>query len=442
MGDNREQSRLPMENQPFRPETRIVRRGPAPGVRRHRADLCVAGAGISGVSAAIEGARLGKKVVLLDGLPSLGGQAVNSIIGMIVGLFGNGPNGKQLTHGIADDILRDLGASGDLEVRMGGVSPNAFYNEVGLGRWVERQVLELGITPLLGAILREVRMEGRRVVELELATRYGDVALEAEGFVDATGDAALVWQAGLECREPAEGVIYGSQMIVIENFEEAHRPSREEVSARLRERAAHYGMTRRDGFAMNLPGGRTAIVNMTHIENPLDPFAASRKGIEGKEQADRALEFLKGEFPKAFGAARVRAYGLPGIRQTRWIVGCHHLTVEEVRRGVKFEDSVARTAWPLEQHQHAEGYVWEPFAEDHVHYVPLGSLTPPGADNVLAAGRCIDGDATALSSVRVMGPCIAMGAAAAHALDLAGSGSVHQIDLGALRQRIRRNVED
>jgi hypothetical protein len=130
------------------------------------------------------------------------------------------------------------------------------------------------------------------------------------------------------------------------------------------------------------------------------------------------------------------------MRQTRWIVGCHHLTVDEVRRGVKFEDAIARTAWPLEQHHHAEGYVWEPFTEDHLHYVPFGSLTPPDADNLVAAGRAIDGDATALSSVRVMGPCIAMGAAAAHALDLAGEGSVHQIDRTALNARIRANIED
>jgi hypothetical protein len=34
-----------------------------------------------------------------------------------------------------------------------------------------------------------------------------------------------------------------------------------------------------------------------------------------------------------------------------------------------------------------------------------------------------------------------MGAAAAHALDLAGAGSVHQIDPAALRARIRDNVE-
>jgi hypothetical protein len=428
-------------NKPFRPETRIVKQSGSPPVREHKADICVVGAGISGVSAAIEAARLGRNVILIDGLPALGGQAVNSIIGMIVGLFGNPPGNKQLTHGIADDLIRDLGATGDLHLVMGGISLNALYNEVALGRWVERKILELKITPLVGAVLRRVRLDGRRVSALEFATRYGDVVVRANGFVDATGDAAVVWQAGLECREPAEGVIYGSQMIVIENFDEAKKPSREEMSTRIRERGEHYGLVRRDGFAMSFPGRATAVVNMTHIETPLDPLESSRIGIEGKEQADRTMAFLRGEFPAAFGQARVRAYGLPGIRQTRWIVGRHHLTVDEVRQGVKFPDSIARTAWPLEQHHHAEGYVWEPFAADHVHYVPLGSMTPPGADNLLAAGRCIDGDATALSSVRVMGPCIAMGAAAAHALDLAGTGSVHDIDLGALRQRLRANIE-
>ena len=428
-------------NQPFRPETRIVRRRDAPAARGHRADICVVGAGIAGVSAAIESARLGQRVLLVDSLPALGGQAVNSIIGMIVGAFGNGPNGKQLTHGIVDDILRDLGSQGQAEIRMGGVSPNIFYNEVALGRWVERKIMELKITPVLGAVLRRVRMDGSRLSALELATRYGDVVVRADGFVDASGDAVVVWQAGLECQEPAEGVIYGSQMLVVEDFDPTRAPLRAEMSERIRDRGRDYGLTRQDGFAMTMPGGRTAIVNLTHTETPLDPLDAARAGLEGKDQADRALNFLRGEFPEAFGRARIRAYGLPGIRQTRWIVGRHHLTVDEVRQGVVFEDRIARTAWPLEQHHHIEGYVWEPFAEDHIHFVPLGSLTPPGAVNLVAAGRCIDGDAAALSSVRVMGPCIAMGAAAAHALDLAGSGSVHEVDIATLQRRISANIE-
>ena len=42
------------------------------------------------------------------------------------------------------------------------------------------------------------------------------------------------------------------------------------------------------------PGRNVAIVNMTHIETPLDPFDAAAKQIDGKEQADRTLVFLRG----------------------------------------------------------------------------------------------------------------------------------------------------
>jgi flavin-dependent dehydrogenase len=404
------------------------------------ADICVVGAGISGISAAIEAARLGRNVLLVDGLPSLGGQAVNSIIGTFCGLYSNGPNARQLTHGIADDILRDLGAEGAARPMRGPMTITVYYDEVALSRWVETTVRAAGIRVVLGAVLREVRFENRRIKELSLATRYGDLQVTATGFVDATGDAALLWQAGLPCRQP-DLPIYGTQIVVLEHLKEEHKPSPKDYSARLAAKANEYGLVRQDGFAFFFPERGTAVVNMTHVETPLDPIGASEKALEGKEQADRVVRFLKKEFPDAFGDARVRAYGLPGIRQTRWIVGQHQLTAEEVRAGTHFEDEIARTAWPIELHGRPEGYLWEPFSDDHLHYVPLRSLIPADADNVLATGRCIDGDAAALSSVRVMGPCIGMGAAAAHALDLAGSGSVQQIDFGALRRRLVHNLE-
>jgi hypothetical protein len=380
---------------------------------------------------------------LVDGLPALGGQAVNSIIGTFCGLFANGTHGHQLTHGIADDILRDLGAQGALYYRRGGPSNTTvvMYDEVALSRFIEEAIRNAGITVLLGAILRSVTRDGGRVKSLELATRYGDVTLAATGFVDATGDAALTWQAGFACREHAAGPIYGTQMVVLEGIDEAHQPAREEVAQRARTKAAEYGLVRTDGFAFVFPGRSTALVNLTHVETPLDAVEASRNALVGKAQADRAVHFLKSEYPRAFGPARVRSYGLPGIRQTRWIKGRAQLTVDDVRAGTRFPDAVARTSWPIELHDRPEGYVWEPFADDHMHYVPFGSLVPADADNIVAAGRCIDGDSAALSSVRVMGPCIAMGAAAAHALDLAGHGSVQQIDLAALRGRVRDNVD-
>src|SRR3984885_12800468 len=225
-----------MLNRPFDPETRIVSRTQQPPRLERSCDICVVGSGASGISAAIEAARAGRTVILVDGLPTLGGQAVNSIIGMFCGLYTPGPEGRQLTHGIADEILHALGATSDVKVVAGGIMKVAMYNEVALGRWVEKSVLAAGVTPLTGGILRKGNRDGRRLTSLDIATRHGDVRISATGFIDATGDAAITWEAGFDCRVQKHGQIYGSQMIVIEDFDDSKKPSWEDMAARILER--------------------------------------------------------------------------------------------------------------------------------------------------------------------------------------------------------------
>src|SRR5215472_14355803 len=391
------------------------------------ADVCVVGAGIAGSTAAIESARLGRAVVLVDSLPLIGGQMVHSLIGLFAGVFGNAPGYRQLTHGIFDDIFRSLEPAGDLYFSRGHTT-TVFYNEVALGRWLERTVRDLGIQVITGAVLGDVVLRDGLLTSAGFSTRYGDVRARAAGWVDTSGDAALTWQAGLPCWVPSRP-IYGSQQVIVENLDEAHKPEAGEIDALFATRGEESGLLRRGGLAFFFPGRGTAVLNVTHIDAPLDPVDAARAMFEGRDQADAAIALLKSEFPKAFGEARVRAYGFPGRRQTRWIKGAHQLSVHEVRNGTCFPDAIARTAWPVELHDRSDGYVWEMFDAGHVHYVPFRSLTPAGATNLVAAGRCVDGDAAALSSVRVMGPCSAMGAAAAHALDLAArdghAGGVH-----------------
>ena len=212
------------------------------------------------------------------------------------------------------------------------------------------------------------------------------------------------------------------------------------MQQRLADRADAYGLTRKDGFVFAFPGHGTALANMTHVETPMDIGGFARTVFDGRDQADRLLAFLRTEYPETYGEARIRAYPAPGIRQTRWITGTQSLTAEDVRSGRIFDDAVARCSWPIELHHRAEGAHWEELGDNHVHTVPLGSLLHRDADNLVAAGRCIDGDTVGLSSVRVMGPCMAMGAAATHTLALAGSGSVHQIDISALQNRISDNL--
>ncbi len=90
---------------PINPGTTIVRHSGEVLHRELEVDLCVIGAGISGATTALEAARLGRRVAIVDGLPALGGQAVNSIIGTFCGLYRNGTHGHRFTFGIVDDML-------------------------------------------------------------------------------------------------------------------------------------------------------------------------------------------------------------------------------------------------------------------------------------------------------------------------------------------------
>jgi len=134
-------------------------------------------------------------------------------------------------------------------------------------------------------------------------------------------------------------------------------------------------------------------------------------------------------------------YGNPGLRQTRWIQSNRQLTLDDIRKGERPADAAARCAWWVELHNTEELVHWEQFKDGHYYYIPLSCMVPKGADNIVSAGRCVDADSHALSAIRVMGPCIAMGVAAAHALDLAGTGSVNQIDLAKFQARLTDNLD-
>ena len=123
------------------------------------------------------------------------------------------------------------------------------------------------------------------------------------------------------------------------------------------------------------------------------------------------------------------------------IDGQRQLTLDDIRKAERPADAVARCAWWVELHDTKELVHWERFPDGHVYYIPLSCMVPAEADNIVAVGRCVDADTYALSAIRVMGPCIAMGAAAAHTLDLADGGPVTQVNMAELQRRLHDNLE-
>src|SRR6201985_107494 len=146
--------------------TRTIRRVGEPTLTTIDADICVRGAGMSGVTAAHEAVKLGRKVVIVDGAPALGGQAIGSIIGTLIGLYTHGPDAYQITHGVADDLIKDMTAEGSL-LRMHRSTVTFQYDEVRLGRWMERKIQEAGVQAVLGAVLTDVAFENRRVKHID-----------------------------------------------------------------------------------------------------------------------------------------------------------------------------------------------------------------------------------------------------------------------------------
>jgi hypothetical protein len=316
------------------------------------------------------------------------------------------------------------------------------YDEVRLGRWMERKIEQAGVQAVVGAVLTEVALHDRRVRHIDFATRFGALRIQADGFIDSSGDATLCYEAGLPVREP-QAPVYGSLNFLIEGYdlESVKRLSIEEVRTRLATHGAPYGLVRHDGWLMHFPSKNFMLANITHFETPLSPLATASMVFEGRRQADAIIRFLKDEFGQIFANARVRAYGNPGLRQTRWIVGRRQLSLPEIRNAQRPADAAARCAWWVELHDTKELVHWERFPDNHVYYIPLSCMVPADADNIVAAGRCVDADSHALSAIRVMGPCIGMGAAAAHALNLAGGGSVHTIDLEKFQSGLRDNLD-
>ncbi len=427
--------------------SRVIRRT-APDMRVLEAGVCVVGAGISGVTAATLLGRRGRRVVLVDACPWVGGQAVGVPIGTIGGLFSSGPEPYLLTTIFATEILAELTEQDACFYQRSrrARTVNVVYDEVVLMRIFERKLRDAGVRLLLGGVLAEVERDDRHIRAVRVATRFGPCEIRARAFVETSGDAALSWLAGLACRT-ATFPIYGTQIVIVEGVDYSIADDPHEImweAERLfAEKRHEYGLSREKGVLFPLPSRSMAVLNVTHVATPLDPIAFWEEAAHGRGEGERAFQLLKNEYPEAFGKARIRTMGHPGIRQTRSIVGRSMLTVDDVVAGTRFEDAVARVAWPIELHDTASGYRWEPFPDGHVHYVPLRSLVHAEADNLVAAGRCVDADPFALSSIRVMGPCMAMAAAAAEAIDLFldGYASVHEVPASAVQERVRPNLE-
>ncbi len=203
---------------------------------------------------------------------------------------------------------------------------------------------------------------------------------------------------------------------------------------RMATEAGELEMPREDMLFFATPHEREVSVNGTRVIRALGTsvWDLTRAEWESRRQMRRLAAFLKRYVP-GFERAYVAQSGVQiGVRETRRILGDYVLTAEDILQARRFEDVIARCAYPVDIHNPAgTGTLLRYLPPGEAYDIPLRCLQPLGVENLLVAGRCISGTHEALSSYRVMPVSMATGQAAGVCAALAAGRGKSSREVGA-----------
>ncbi|MFI5364043.1 MAG: FAD-dependent oxidoreductase [Candidatus Binatia bacterium] len=411
------------------------------------ADVVVIGGGSAGVAAAVTAARLGLRTVLVEEFPFFGGMSTGGCVGTFCGFFYRDASGDfaPVVGGYPMEVMQKLQSRGmcygPVPFKTTAAVP---YSPWGLKLLLDELVrAESRLKVCLHARFLQTVVAQREICAVVVQTRSGRIALTARHFIDASGDAVLARAAGVETMQ-GETIQYPSMMFYMQNVDlGAALADFGKLNALIEEHFQEDHLPRKSGNI--IPTGRKGevLVAMSRVsvgDRPIDAAEADDLTLGemlGREQAARLADFLVRHMPGFSEAFLSDTAPRLGVRETRKIVGRYQLEAEDVLSGRKFDDGICRSAWPVELHVAGGETEWE-FLDQGVYYtVPYRCLVPREIDNLLVAGRCISAKRAAFASVRVIGPCMSEGQAAAVAAKVAGDKTtLPAVDIEAARVQL------
>ena len=398
-------------------------------------DVAVAGGGAAGVAAAVTAARQGLRVVLVERYGFCGGGAVAGLSGTVCGLYAASDDAsagpEQVVFGFAEEFVQLLEARGGLAppVRY-GKTYSRVHDPLAWREAADHLLREAGVQVLFHGTVTGTLLEGDRVQGLAVFTKQGPLTLRARITIDASGDADVLAMAGLPTFVGDEGRVQNPTMIFrlggvdTERFLRAYGADTimpEQVAELLRRHHGHgYFLPRAKIWLFTTTRPGELLCNCTRILGPdareLNTLLAADftdAEIEGRRQVREYARFFRDHLAGC-EASWVNDTGVQvGVRQTRQGRGVALLANEDVVRGTKFRDGIARSPWPIELHAGAKPRV-EWLLNDY-YEVPYGCLVPQRGEGVLFAGRCLSAQHEAVASARVTAQCFSYGQAAGHA---------------------------
>ncbi|MGN0878042.1 MAG: FAD-dependent oxidoreductase [Oligosphaeraceae bacterium] len=400
----------------------------------HRVGVCVVGAGPAGCAAATVAAEQGAEVLLVESGAMCGGM---STAGRVPVFMPWSDGVRMLCEGYGRRILQALKEAGkrhDFEV---GCSIQAEHLKLVYEQFLE----EAGAQLLYYSRLAAVRTEEGRVRQAVFAAPSGMFAVEAEVFIDATGDGTLAAWAGapFERGDESGHVMPSTLCSVWTGFDwDAYRQGgafshNDDRMPVLLEKAFRSGLLPEEDYhhtgVFRVSRG-CAVGNFSHV---FDIDATDEASLtEGLRRSRKLLAryetFYRTRIPGFDQAEIIDTGSVLGVRESRRILGDYVLTREDYDARRSFDDEIGRYNFPADLHPirpgkeeilaHKRLFRSSACGKGESYGIPYRALLPRGLDNVLTCGRCVSTDRHVQASLRVIPGAYITGQAAGMAASL------------------------
>ena len=395
-------------------------------------DVVVVGGGISGVSAAVAAARQGLQVLLIEKIGALGGAMSYSLVYPFMNC--RLANGKYLCGGIFQEMLE----------RKKAYETSWEYFKLVFDDMIE----EAGVDVLFHSTVFAVKTEERQIKSVKLATKSGEMEIQADFFIDTTGDGEVFALAGCDFQLGREIDNYCQPMTTCFRVAGVDVAKLKEERSNLqliyqRARAEGRITNPREDILFFYGPGEAGLVhfNTTRIIklDPTNPFAVSQAEVAARKQVYEMMCFLRKNSTACKDMTLVSIANHIGVRESRKLKGVHILTVEELKACTIFDDAIVLGNYDIDIHNPSGTGTSHRFFGDGEYYtIPYRSLLPKEYNNLLVAGRCLSATHEAQASVRIMPTCACLGQAAGTAVAVAfkSDKNAHTVDVKSLQNKL------
>ncbi|MFC1960192.1 FAD-dependent oxidoreductase [Chloroflexota bacterium] len=404
-------------------------------------DLLVVGGGMTGVTAAIAGGRMGLKTLIVEQFNCLGGTATSGGHNHI-SQFHAWDSDTRVVGGITYEIAERIvdGGYGTWD-RVGCVD---FHLE-GMKLVLDQMIAEVGVNVLYYTFFCKALVDANgHVTGVIVQNKSGRAAIMARRIIDCTGDGDVAASAGApfqQGREP-DGLSQPTTLMFTiggVDWPTADAWRTDYKMTEVWEQAQADGIM--EPFQNVIMGWwHTDVlpdqvgVNMTHMTHidSTDANDLTKATIEGRRQAHHLLDVFKQVVTGMADAYMISTAPALGLRESRRIVGPVVLHEDDILSSREWEDAICYGSFYVDIHNldgpgMSETTVYPP--EGFCYQIPYRVMVPQNVENLLVAGRCISTTHVALGSTRVMITCMALGEAAGAAAAISLREETAMIDI-------------